>query len=98
MGGAIELFEQPAVAITVTALVLVLAGLAFYFFSRSHRARTSRDIALDRERHLRNQFEAVLSSARDDVLIVSQTGEIALVSDVAAKILGVSRADAVGLP
>ncbi len=98
MDGAIELFEQPAVGITVTALVLALAGLAFYFFSRSHRARTTRDIALDRERHLRNQFEAVLSSARDGVLIVAQNGEIALVSDVAAKILEVSRADAVGLP
>ncbi|WP_084631552.1 putative bifunctional diguanylate cyclase/phosphodiesterase [Demequina aestuarii] len=98
MGGAIELFEQPAVGITVTALLLALAGLAFYFFWRSHRARTSRDIALARERHLRGQFEAVLSSARDGVLIVTQADEIALISDVAATILNVTRADAVGLP
>lgn len=98
MDGAIELFEQPAVGITVTALLLALAGLAFYFFSRSHRARTARDTALARERRLRGQFEAVLSSARDGVLIVTQTDEIALISDVGAKVLGVSRADAVGLP
>ncbi|MFN3867108.1 MAG: hypothetical protein ACK4MD_10410, partial [Demequina sp.] len=98
MGGAIELFEQPAVAVTVTALLLALVGLTFYFFWRSNHARTARDIALARERHLRGQFEAVLSSARDGVLIVTQADEIALISDVAAEILNVTRADAVGLP
>ncbi|MFV0633205.1 putative bifunctional diguanylate cyclase/phosphodiesterase [Demequina sp.] len=98
MGGVVELFEQPVVAVSATLLLLLLAALAFYFFWRSRRARESRDLTLTRERHLRGQFEAVLSSARDGVLIITQADEIALISDVAANILGVNKADAVGLP
>ncbi|MFW7413971.1 putative bifunctional diguanylate cyclase/phosphodiesterase [Demequina sp. SO4-18] len=98
MGWAVEQFERPTVAITVTALLLALVGLTLYFFWRSHKVRASRDSALERERRLRGQFEAVLSSARDGVIIVTQADEIALISDVAAEILGVTRSDAVGLP
>ena len=98
MGGLVEQFQQPAVGVTVTTLLLALAGLAFYFFWRSYRARRSRDLALSREKHLRSQFEAVMSSARDGVLIITEAGEIALISDVAANILQLNRADAVGLP
>src|SRR5690554_6443209 len=98
MGGAIELFETPAVGVTVTVLVLILAALTVYLFSRSRRARGARDIAMARERRLRSQFEAVLSSSRDGVLIVTQSDEIALISDVAAHLLGVDRTEAVGRP
>ncbi|GMA37110.1 hypothetical protein GCM10025876_33140 [Demequina litorisediminis] len=85
-------------AVTVTVLVLVLAALALYFFWRSHRARLARDQVVARERRLQRQFEAVMSSTRDGILIVTQSDEIALLSDVAASVLGVSRADAVGRP
>ncbi len=98
MGGILELFERPAVNVSVTVLLLVLAGLAGVFFWRSYRARKTRDLALARERQLRGQFEAVLSSARDGVIIVTRNDEIALISDVAADILGTARADAVGVP
>ncbi|MFW2513574.1 putative bifunctional diguanylate cyclase/phosphodiesterase [Demequina sp. SO4-13] len=98
MGWAVEQFERPTVAVTVTALLLALAGLTFYFFWRSHKARSARDTALERERRLRSQFDAVLSSARDGVIIITQADEIALISDVAANVLGVTRSDAVGLP
>ena len=98
MGSVVELLEQPAVAITVTVLALALAAGAFYSFWRSYRARKARDLTLARERQLRGQFDAVLSSARDGVLIVTQTDEIALISDAGAAILGVNKADATGLP
>jgi len=96
--GVVALFERPAVAIPVTLLLLVLAALAGLFFWRSYRARKTRDLALAQELQLRRQFEAVLSSARDGVLIVSHADEVALISDVAAKVLGVARDDAVGVP
>ncbi|WP_084040312.1 bifunctional diguanylate cyclase/phosphodiesterase [Demequina sp. NBRC 110053] len=98
MGSVVAQLEQPAVAITVLVLALGLAALTFFSFWRSYRARQTRDAMLARERQLRGQFEAVLSSARDGVLIITQTDEIALMSDVAASILDVNRADAVGLP
>ena len=98
MGGVVALFEQPAVAIPVTLLLLTLAALAGLFFWRSYRARKSRDNALAREEQLQRQFEAVLSSARDGVLIISDTDEVALISDVAAGTLGLARDAAVGLP
>ncbi|WP_084104339.1 bifunctional diguanylate cyclase/phosphodiesterase [Demequina sp. NBRC 110056] len=98
MGSVVDQLEQPAVAITVTVLALGLAALAFYSFWRSYKARKVRDTMLARERQLRSQFDAVLSSARDGVLIITQADEIALMSDVAASILDVNRADAVGLP
>lgn len=98
MDGVVALFERPAVAIPVTLLLLVLAALAGLFFWRSYRARKTRDLALAQELQLRRQFEAVLSSARDGVLIVSHADEVALISDVAAKVLGVARDDAVGVP
>ena len=98
MDGVVALFERPAVAIPVTLLLLVLAALAGLFFWRSYRARRSRDIALAREQQLQRQFEAVLSSARDGVLIISETDEVALISEVAAATLGVARDAAVGVP
>lgn len=98
MGGVVGLFNDPVVAWTATIAVLLLACLALFFFARSRRARIARDQVLARERRLRRQFEAVMSSTRDGVLIVTRTDEIALLSDVAASVLGVSRDDAVGRP
>ena len=97
MDGLVALFERPTVAIPVTLLLLVLAALAGLFFWRSRRARKSHDIALARELQLRRQFEAVLSSARDGIVIVSHKDEVALVSDAAASTLGVARDEAVGV-
>ena len=98
MGGLVELFQQPAVAATATVLVLVLAALTFFFFWRSTRARQVRDQVVARERRMQRRFEAVMSSTRDGIIIVTQSDEIALLSDVAASVLGVSREDAVGRP
>ncbi|WP_082093518.1 putative bifunctional diguanylate cyclase/phosphodiesterase [Demequina sediminicola] len=98
MGGVVAVFDDPAVAWPATAIVLLLACLALFFFARSRRARRARDQILARERHLRRQFDAVMSSTRDGVIIVTRTDEIALLTDVAASVLGVSRDDAVGKP
>ncbi|WP_084129940.1 bifunctional diguanylate cyclase/phosphodiesterase [Demequina sp. NBRC 110055] len=98
MGGLVELFQQPAVAATASVLVLTLAALTFFFFWRSTKARQARDQVLAREKRMQRRFEAVMSSTRDGILIVTQSDEIALLSDVAASVLGVSRDEAVGRP
>ncbi|WP_083966585.1 putative bifunctional diguanylate cyclase/phosphodiesterase [Demequina globuliformis] len=98
MGGVVDVLTEPAVAWTGTFAVLILACLALYFFGRSRRARLAQEQISARERRLRRQFEAVMSSTRDGVLIVTRTDEIALLSDVAANVLGVDRAAAVGKP
>ncbi|WP_082100209.1 putative bifunctional diguanylate cyclase/phosphodiesterase [Demequina maris] len=96
MGGVLELFAQPAFVAGVGALLILLALNAFYFFWRSGRERDARDAALAQERALRRQFEAVMTSSRDGVIIVTQAGEVALVSDTACAILGLRQSDSVG--
>jgi len=97
VGELVAALETPAVAVGATIVVLALAGLALLSFWRSYRARITRDQILAREKRLRQQFDAVLSSARDGVMIVAENDEIALLSDAAATILGVTQADAVGV-
>lgn len=96
MGGLVEQLQQPNVAAGAAALVLLGFVVAFFSFVRSGKARRTRDEALKRERSLRQQFDAILSSARDGVIIVSQTGEIAVLTEAAAQMIGVDRAAAVG--
>ncbi|WP_084626669.1 putative bifunctional diguanylate cyclase/phosphodiesterase [Demequina aurantiaca] len=98
MGGLVDLFQQPSFVVAVTCLLVVLALAAFYYFWRSHKEREAHDDALIHERELRQQFDAVMSSARDGVIISRSTGEIAMISDMAAHILGLNAADAVGKP
>ncbi|MCB2413727.1 EAL domain-containing protein [Demequina sp. TTPB684] len=98
MGGLVELLQQPTVAAGAASLVLVGFALAFFSFVRSGKARRARDEAVKRERSLRRQFEAILSSARDGVLITAQTGEIVVLTDMAAQMIGVDRAAAIGKP
>ncbi|WP_291382910.1 EAL domain-containing protein [Demequina sp.] len=96
MGGLLDLLQQPHVATGAAVLVLVGFAVAFLSFVRSGRARRARDMALRRERSLRKQFDAILMSARDGVIIVAQTGEIAVLTEAAAQMIGVDRANAVG--
>ncbi|MBC7297532.1 MAG: EAL domain-containing protein [Demequina sp.] len=96
MGGLLDLLQQPHVATGAAVLVLVGFAVAFLSFVRSGRARRARDVALRRERSLRKQFDAILMSARDGVIIVAQTGEIAVLTEAAAQMIGVDRANAVG--
>ncbi|WP_430867054.1 putative bifunctional diguanylate cyclase/phosphodiesterase [Demequina aurantiaca] len=98
MGGLAELFEQPGFVVAVAGLLVVLAVFAFYYFWRSSRERRAHDAALAHERELRQQFDAVLSSARDGVIITRASGDVAMVSDMAAHILGLSASDALGKP
>ncbi|MFP5360228.1 MAG: putative bifunctional diguanylate cyclase/phosphodiesterase [Actinomycetes bacterium] len=97
MGGLVDLFAQPAFVAGVGALLVLLALCAFYFFWRSARIRAQRDEALAQERDLRRQFEAVMTSARDGVIIAKPSGEVAMMSDLAGTILGVSAAGAYGV-
>lgn len=96
MGGLVDLLQQPNVAAGAAALVLLGFVAAFFSFVRSGKARSTRDEALTRERSLRQQFDAILSSARDGVIIVAQNGEIAVLTEAAAQMIGVDRAAAVG--
>ncbi len=98
MGGLVEFLQQPNVAAGAAGLVLVGFAIAFFSFVRSGRARRGRDAALRRERSLRKQFDAILSSARDGVIIVSHSGEIAVMTEAAAKMIGVDRAAVAGKP
>lgn len=96
MGGLVELFQQPGFVVVVVCLLVVLAAFAFYYFWRSSRERQAHAEASLHERELRAQFDAVMSSARDGVIITRANGEVAMISDMAAHILGVQATDAVG--
>ncbi len=69
---------------------------AFFYFWRSGKARKAHAERCQGERELRKQFEAVVSSTRDGVLVLTEAGEVAMISDVAARMLGVRRDDAIG--
>lgn len=98
MGGLLETLQQPDVAAGAAVLVLVGFAIAFISFNRSSKARRARDEALRREQSLRKQFEAILSSARDGVIIVAQTGEVAMLTEAGARMIGVDRATTIGVP
>jgi PAS domain S-box-containing protein len=98
MDRLLELLQQPTVAFVAAGVLLALAVFSFVSFAKSSRIRTARDAALSNERDLRRQFDAVMQSARDGVLITTHGGDIALLSEVAATILGVPRDDAIGRP
>jgi len=76
--------------------MLVGFALVFVSFVRSGRVRRARDEALAKERSTRKQFEAILSSARDGVLIVSRMSEIVVITETAAHMLGVDRTAVLG--
>lgn len=96
MGELVELFNQPGVAYSASALVVLGFILAFIFFARSARARKARDAAEKRELRYRKQFEAILSNTREGVVVVSHTGEVVIVSDAAEHLLAVESEDSVG--
>lgn len=96
MGGLVELFQDPTVAIVAAGLVLAGFAIAFVSFVRSARSRRARDDALRRERSLRRQFDAILSSSRDGVIVTSVTGEVAMLSTAAAQMLGLDHESIVG--
>ena len=96
MGDLVEPLSQSTFVVIATALLVVLAGSAFFYFWRSGKARKAHAEAAQRERELRRQFEAVVSSTRDGVLVLTESGEVAMISDVAARMLGLRRDDAIG--
>jgi len=98
MGGLLELLQRPNVATGAAVLVLVAFALVFVSFVRSGRVRRSRDAALRKEQSMRKQFEAILSSARDGVLITSRTSEIVVLTDMAAYMMGVDKSAVLGTP
>lgn len=96
MGGLVELLQRPNVAAGAAALVLIAFVIVFVSFIRSARARRTRDEALRKERSMRKQFEAILSSTRDGVVITARTSEIVVITDMAAHMLGVDKAMVLG--
>lgn len=98
MGGLLEFLEQPVVAASAAALMVLGFLLAIVFFVRSSRARAARDAALAREQSVTRQFEAILGSARDGVVVVSARGDVAMITEAAASLLGLDRESSVGKP
>ncbi len=91
MGRLVAAFSHPAVVVVVSGLVVVGFVLALIFFARSARERAARQAAQQREAMLTRQFEAILGSSRDGVVVTSTSGEVLLVSPTAASILGLDR-------
>lgn len=98
MGELLNVLDDQGVALVLAGVGLAVAIGAVVVMERSRRSRHARETVLAREQRMRKQFEAAMASTRDGVLIVTTSQEIAFVSDVAARTLGVSRADAVGMP
>ncbi|WNM26259.1 EAL domain-containing protein [Demequina capsici] len=96
MGGLVGGADGSVVVVGVLAVLLVFAAATFVFLWRTRLAREARDAAVSRERALRRQFEAVMSSARDGVLITTRRGDVVLLSETAAAILGVTREEMLG--
>ncbi len=96
MDQLVEFVQQPAFALAASALLLVVSALGLVSFWRSSQARAARDMALSAQRELRKQFEAVMTSARDGVVITAATGEIIMMSDAAALILDVDKDEVTG--
>lgn len=96
MGGLLDVIERPAVAITVSALMVVGFALAILFFLRSSKARKAKDEALARERRVTRQFEAILGGSRDGVMVLSEAGQVVMITESAAELLGLGRDDTVG--
>ena len=96
MGDLVTLFSQPTFVVIATALLVVLAACAMFYFWRSARARKAYSETAQRERELRRQFEAVVSSTRDGVIVVTAGHEVAMISDVAARMFGVKREEVIG--
>ncbi|WP_083979942.1 putative bifunctional diguanylate cyclase/phosphodiesterase [Demequina salsinemoris] len=83
-------------SILVLAVLVAFAVGFVTFLVRARIAREARDAAVAREHALRRQFDAVMSSARDGVLITTRGGDVLLLSDTAAQILGVTRQEMLG--
>ncbi len=98
MGGLLDFLDTPLVAAASAALVIVAFAGVFISFMRSGRARNARDEALRNERATRKQFEAILSSTRDGVVITSRTGDIVVLTASAAHMMGVDKSGALGMP
>jgi len=96
MGRLLDAFQQPGFVVAVASLLVALAAFAFYYFWRSNSERKAHEDAVAHERELRQQFDAVMSSARDGVIITRANGDVAMISDIAAQILALDAANAVG--
>lgn len=97
MGGLLRFLESPHVVAASAALVILAFAGVFFFFMRSGRARSARDQALRKERSTRKQFEAILSSTRDGVVMTSRTGNIVVLTATAANMIGVDKGAAIGM-
>ena len=88
MGDLVTLFSQPTFVVIATALLVILAACAAFYFWRSGKARKAYAETAERERELRRHFEAVVSSTRDGVIVITDSHEVAMISDVAARMIG----------
>lgn len=96
MGGFIELLRQPSVAIVSASLAFAGAVAVLTLLLRVRSNARHRAGLISRENGLRKQFEALLRASRDGVLMTSRSGEIVLLTDVGAQMIGVRREEALG--
>lgn len=98
MDGLVDVVGKPGFALVASALLLVVSVLSLVSFYRAGKARVARDAAALAEREMRRQFEAVLESTRDGVVVTSHAGDVLLMSGAAAAMLGIEAHESVGRP
>ena len=98
MGGLSGVIDTPAFLIVVSALLLLMAVIGLSSVAGASRARASKAEAVAREKALREQIAGLFEMLREGVIVTAPTGEILLMSDSAARILGVKKKDVLGRP
>ncbi|MCJ7827181.1 MAG: diguanylate cyclase, partial [Demequinaceae bacterium] len=98
MGGLTGAIDSPAFLIVASALLLVMTGIGLTSVSGAGRARKAKAEAVAREEALREQMMGLLGLLREGAIVTAPTGEILLMSDSAATILGVEKEEVLGRP
>ncbi len=98
MDGLTGVVGSPAFLIVISALLLVMTVIGLASISGAGKARAAESEAMAREEALREQMTSLLGILREGAIVTAPSGEILLMSDSAAVILGVEREHALGRP
>ncbi len=98
MGGLSGVIDSPITPIVLSALLLLMAIIGLASVSGAARARSARVEAVARERALKEQIAGLLGLLHEGVIVTSPAGEILMMSESAAEILGINHGDSLGRP
>jgi diguanylate cyclase (GGDEF)-like protein/PAS domain S-box-containing protein len=98
MDGLVAVVTHPAFVIASSALLLLMSIIGLLALRDASRLRRVVRVARARESDVSRQAEGVMEALKEGVIVTAQTGEILLLSESAAAILGLARADLLGRP